>query len=293
MVASSTSEPAWRALNRANWDERTGVHIGPRDYDLAHLRTGRGRLDAIVEAEIGDVAGLNILHLQCHLGDDSIALAQRGAARVVGVDFSEPALEAARGLAAECGVTNIRFVLSDVLETPIAIPEEAGAFDLVFTSWGTITWLPDLGAWAAAIAFALRPGGAFYFADMHPIAWVFDDEGPAAPGFPAWRYPYFERGPIPIDNPTDYMDTDAALTNRQTIEFPHSVAEILGALRGAGLHLDWLHEHPGLVWKPFAGCVQGADGLWTWPDRPWLPLGLSLRAVKPSSAGQGVAISLP
>lgn len=282
MAGSSTSDgtPDWRRLNQANWDERTGVHLGPRGYDLSSQRAGLGRLDAIVAAEIGDVAGLNILHLQCHLGDDSIALAQRGAARVVGVDFSPPALEAARRLAAECGMANTRFVLSDVLETPAAIPEEAGAFDLVFTVWGTITWLPDLDAWASAIAFALRPGGAFYFADMHPVAWVFDDEGIAAPGFPGWRYPYFERGPISFDNPTDYMDTEAALTNRQTIEFPHSLADILGALRRAGLRLDWLHEHPRMAWKQFAGSVQDADGMWTWPDRPWLPLAVSLRAVK-------------
>jgi SAM-dependent methyltransferase len=282
MAGSSTSDgPSdWRRLNQANWDERTRVHLGPRGYDLSSQRAGLGRLDAIVAAEIGDVSGLNILHLQCHLGDDNIALAQRGAARVVGVDFSPPALEAARSLAAECGITNTRFVLSDVLETPSAIPEEAGAFDLVFTAWGTITWLPDLDAWATAIAFALRPGGAFYFADMHPVAWVFDDAGIAAPGFPGWRYPYFEPGPVPIDNPTDYMDTSAELANRQTIEFPHCLAEILGALRRAGLQLDWLREHPRLVWKPFEGSVRDADGMWTWPDRPWLPLSLSLRAVK-------------
>jgi SAM-dependent methyltransferase len=279
MAVSSTSD--WRRLNQANWDERTGVHLGPRGYDLSHVRAGHGRLDAIVAAEIGDVAGLSILHLQCHLGDDSIALAQRGAARVVGVDFSPPALEAARRLAAECGVANARFVLADVLETPAAMPEEAGRFDLVFTVWGTITWLPDLDAWASAIAFALRPGGAFYFADMHPAAWVFDDAGiAAAPGFPGWRYPYFERGPIAIDNPTDYMDAEAALTNRRTIEFPHSLAAILGALRRAGMQLDWLHEHPRLAWKPFEGSVRDAEGMWTWPDRPWLPLSLSLRAVK-------------
>lgn len=279
MAASSTSD--WRRLNQANWDERTAVHLGPRGYDMSSHLAGRGRLDAIVDGEIGDVAGLEILHLQCHLGDDSVALAQRGARRVVGVDFSPPALDAARGLATACGVTNARFVLSDVLATPAAMPEEAGGFDMVFTSWGTICWLPDLDAWAAAIHFALRPGGVFHFADMHPVARVFEDEaggGPAA--FPGWRFPYFETGPCELDDPTDYMDSDARLVNRRTVEFQHSLAAILAALHGAGLRLDWLREHPGLVWKPFAACVPDARGLWTWPDRPWLPLGLSLRAVK-------------
>jgi len=184
-------------------------------------------------------------------------------------------------------------VLGDVQQVPAMIPAEAGTFDLVFTSWGTISWLPYLDGWAAGIAFALKPGGAFYFADMHPVAWVFDDEGPAAPGFPAWRYPYFEPGPIAFDNPADYMNTEAVLTNRQTIEFPHSIAAILGALRGAGLWLDWLHEHPRMAWKQFAGQVQDQDGMWTWPDRPWLPLGLSLRAVRPSPERAGASISAP
>jgi len=279
MAASSTSD--WRRLNQANWDERTAVHLGPRGYDLSSQRAGRGRLDAIVDAEIGDVGGLAILHLQCHLGDDSVALAQRGARRVVGVDFSPPALDAARSLAAECGLTNTRFVLSDVLCTPAALPEDAGAFDLVFTSWGTICWLPDLDAWAEAIAFALRPGGALYFADMHPVARVFDDEGVRAAGFPGWRFPYFEHGPWHFDDPADYMDPEARLANSRIVEFQHPLSSILAALRRAGLRLDWLREHPGLVWKPFAGCVRDAQGLWTWPDRPWLPLSLSLRAVKP------------
>ncbi len=114
------------------------MHLGPGGYDVSSQRAGRGRLDAISEAELGSVVGLRVLHLQCHIGDDSIAIAQRGAAEVVGVDFSPPAVQAAQALAAECGVANARFVLSDVLEAPAALPGEAGKFDLLFTTWGTI-----------------------------------------------------------------------------------------------------------------------------------------------------------
>jgi 2-polyprenyl-3-methyl-5-hydroxy-6-metoxy-1,4-benzoquinol methylase len=142
----------WYALNRANWDERTAVHLGPGGYDVSSQRAGCGRLDAISEAELGPVTGLRVLHLQCHIGDDSIAIAQRGAAEVVGVDFSPPAVQAAQALAAECGVANARFVLSDVLEAPAALPGEAGKFDLVFTTWapsaGTRTSLAG-GRWSA------------------------------------------------------------------------------------------------------------------------------------------------
>jgi SAM-dependent methyltransferase len=280
MAASSTSDD-WRALNLANWEERTALHRGPRGYDLSSHLAGRGRLDAIVEAEIGDVAGLSVLHLQCHLGDDSVALAQRGAARVVGIDFSPAALDGARDLAARCGVANIRFVLSDVLDTPRAIPEEAGAFDLVFTTWGTIGWLPDLDRWASAIAFALRPGGRLYFADAHPVSQVFDAGGEGAtPDFPGRLFPYFGRQPLRYDDAVDYADPTTPIANSATVVFLHPLADILGSLRRAGLRLDRLEEHARLTWAPFPGLVRDADGLFAWPDRPWLPLGLSLVAVK-------------
>ncbi len=281
MAGSSTSEPDWRRLNRANWEERTALHLGPRGYDVTPHLAGRGRLDAIVEAEIGDVAGLSILHLQCHIGDDSVALAQRGAARVVGIDFSPAAIAAARDLAARCGLSDLRFVESDVLEAPAAMPEEEGRFDLVFTSWGTIGWLPDLDRWAAAIAFALRPGGRLYFADAHPACLIFDEAGQGGGGgCPGWFAPYLGRQFIPFEDAIDYADPSRPLANSATIVHLHPLSDILGALRRAGLRLDWLQEHARLTWAPFSGLVRDADGLFTWPDKPWLPLALSLVAVK-------------
>ena len=153
----------WRALNRANSDERVAIHLGPGGYDLAPLRAGRGQLDAIVEAELGSVSRLRVFHLQC--GKDSLVLASRGA-EVTGLDFSGAAIDAARRLATELGLS-ARFVQADVYDAPAAIPEAAG-FDLVFTTWGTITWLPDVTKWARVVASFLRPGGSFYFADAHP-----------------------------------------------------------------------------------------------------------------------------
>jgi SAM-dependent methyltransferase len=270
----------WRALNRANWDERTAVHLGPGGYDLSSHRAGAGRLDAIVEAELGVVAGLRVLHLQSHLGNDTIALAQRGAAEAVGVDFSPAAVAAARSLAAEVGATNARFVTSDVYAAPDALPDKAAGFDLVFTTWGTICWLPDLTGWARVVAHFLRPGGTLYFADAHPTARVFDGLGEAgdAQGRPGWFLPYFEPAPQVFDDPSDYAVSSARLANSRTVEWMHPLADILEALRSAGLRPDWLHEHQRLPWQIFPGLVRDVDGLWTWPDRPWLPLGLSLRA---------------
>jgi SAM-dependent methyltransferase len=269
----------WRALNRANWDERVAIHLGPAGYDLAPLRAGRGRLDAITEAELGSVAGLRVLHLQCHFGKDSLVLASRGAA-VTGLDFSTPAVEAARTLAAELGLS-ARFVRADLYDAPAAIPERE-SFDLAFTTWGTITWLPDVAKWARVVAHFLRPGGgALHFADAHPAALVFDDmAGVDARGRPGWFVPYFGGEALVLNDPSDYADPGAKLTNQRQVNWLHTLGDILGALRGAGLRLEWLHEHPRVTWQMFRCLVRGADGCWTWPDRPWLPLSVSLRAVR-------------
>lgn len=271
----------WRALNLANWEERVGIHLGPGGYDLSSHRAGAGRLDAIAAAEVGPVVGLRVLHLQCHIGHDSIALAQRGAAEVVGVDFSQAAVAAAGGLANECGARSVRFVKSDLYASPEALLGEAGSFDLVFTSWGTICWLPDLAGWAQVIRHFLKPGGALYFADGHPAAMVFDDLGGSADaeGRPAWLLPYFEREPQRFDEPSDYADPGARLVNSRTVQWMHPLANIVGALLGAGLRIKWLHEHPRVTWRMFAGLARDGDGLWGWPKRQWLPLALSMRAV--------------
>ena len=268
----------WRTLNRASWDERTAIHLGPGGYDLSALRAGQGKLNAIEEAELGPVAGLRVLHLQCHFGADSLTLTQRGA-KVTGLDFSAPAVEAARDLAMELGLV-ANFVQTDLYDAPQAIPEPA-SFDLVFTTWGTITWLPDVAHWARIVAYFLRPGGALYFADAHPAALVFDDAASIdTQGRPGWFTSYFGGKPVPYDDPSDYADPDARITNSRQVNWVHPLGSILDGLRAAGLQLDWLHEHPRVTWRMFRGLVRDADGCWTWPDRPWLPLSLSLRAVR-------------
>ncbi len=172
----------WRRLNRANWDERVPIHLGPgSSYDFGPLRGGHKRL-RIVDDELGPVTGLRVLHLQCHIGTDTLALAQRGA-EVVGLDFSAPAITAACNLAAELGLSaRARFVQADVYDAPRALAEP-DSFDRVFVTFGTICWLPDVRAWAKVVAHFLKPGGMFYFAEAHPAALVFDD----ATGSPGGR----------------------------------------------------------------------------------------------------------
>lgn len=271
----------WQATNRALWDERVGVHLGPGGYDLTALRAGRGRLDAIVEPELGPVAGLRVLHLQCHFGADTLALAQRGA-EVVGLDFSAAAIAAARVLAAELGLAGrARFVEADLYQATEAVAEPAG-FDRVFVTWGALCWLPDLAGWARIVAGFLRPGGRLYLAEGHPVAYVLDDQAPSQmPGRPGWLVPYFQREAVLYDQAEDYIDPGARLQHRTETVWMHPLAEVVGALREAGLALDWLHEHPRVAWRMFRGLQRDADGLWAWPDRPWLPLAYSLAAIKP------------
>jgi SAM-dependent methyltransferase len=212
----------WHEANRANWDERTALHLGPGSgYDLGPLRAGRGELDAIVRSELGPVAGLRVLHLQCHFGADSLILAQQGVAAVVGLDFSAPAIEAARRLAAELGVSDrARFVEADLYDAPRAIPEPSG-FDLVFVTWGALPWLPDVAGWARIVAGFLRPGGRLYLAEGHPTALVFDDMAGTQDGKPGWFAPYFDRKPVVMEDPTDYADPAARLHHALTHTWVH------------------------------------------------------------------------
>jgi len=280
----------WSRINREHWDAVVPAHVASEFYDLGPLRAGAGRLYSIEEAELPVIAahgwsGLRVLHLQCHFGADSLVLAQRGAT-VVGLDFSLPAIRAARALAEELGLTDrARFVCADVYDARHALPDPGG-FDVVYTTWGTIGWLPDIAEWARIIAWFLKPGGRLYFADGHPTAFVFDDAPPAtwrdAEGgpFPTARFPYFETEGLVIEEDSDYADPDVRREATRTVEWMHPLGSTVSALVDAGLALDFLHEHDAVPWRMFAALERRGDGLWGWPGRSWLPLGMSLGATR-------------
>jgi SAM-dependent methyltransferase len=273
------AEPEWYRVNRASWDERVGVHIGPGGYDLSDLRAGRGKLNAIEEAELPPVEGKRILHLQCHFGRDSLTLAQRGA-EVVGLDFSAPAIEVARNLAGELRLAErANFVHADLYDAVQAIPTPHG-FDIVFVTWGAICWLPDITRWAQIVAAMLRPGGSLYLAEGHPIAGVFDEATGSPGGMPGLFAPYFSREPVLDTDPGDYVNAEARLTNATSYNWIHTLGDVVTSLITSGMTLDWLHEHAAVTWRMFRILVEDADGLYRWPDKPWLPLAFSLSATR-------------
>jgi SAM-dependent methyltransferase len=273
------TEPAWRTANQANWDERVAVHLRSRaHYDQAPLRAGTASLDPIVTDVLGPVKGLQVLHLQCHFGLDSLILAQQGA-QVVGLDFSTPAIEAARRLAAELGLSDqARFVASDVYEAVAALPEQA-RFDRILVSWGALCWLPDIKPWATLIARFLKPGGWLALAEAHPAAYVFDSATATPDGRPGWYWPYFAREPLIEDRTQDYADPSAILGNTRTWEWLHPLSDVIGALLASGLRLDRFVEYDRIPWAMF-DCLATDDGaFWRWPDKAWLPLSYAVRAV--------------
>lgn len=258
------------------WDERARLHLDTPVYrrHLAALDAGGVSLHEVERAALGDVRGQRLLHLQCHIGTDTLSWARLGA-RVTGVDFSSPALAVAAQLAE-------RFHLdADWVEGRVDDPEldiAEGAYDWVFTSYGTITWLEDLRPWAANIARALASGGRFFFADGHPMALCLDDQR----GGLRVAYPYF-RGerPLVFDAPGSYADADLPTRHNRTEEWAHPVGEIVEALLGAGLVLESLGEHRACPWAITPDCVHGDDGLYRLPRPELVPLLLSITARKP------------
>lgn len=275
---ASDQQAVYDAANRARWDELVAVHrAGPEGYRVAEFLAGESILDPLVAGEIGEVTGKRVLHLQCHFGLDTLSLARLGA-EVTGVDFSAKAIAAARALSAESGVPG-RFVACKVEDAPAHID---GPFDLVFASWGTINWLPDLTRWAQVIAQVLAPGGGFYMAEGHPFLFTLDEVPADAPEPLVVRYPCLARPrPLRFDEPNDYADQDAELANRTAYEWPHGLGEVVTALSRAGLAIDYLREHEVVPWKAIPALVKKDRYFWELPESlPRIPLSFSLRAAK-------------
>ena len=262
--------------NRKSWDARTPTHFGSRFYDVDGFKAGASSLHSLEIEEVGDVRGKSLLHLQCHFGLDTMSWARLGA-RSTGADFSEEAVSLARSLSEELGI-DAKFVVSNLYDLPDVLE---GRFDVVFTSYGALTWLPDLERWAGVIAHFLEPGGFLYVLDSHPFGNVFYDEEDAVELRPF--YPYSTRGADPLAFPTGSTYTDGPQEQYgPTFEWGHSVGDILNALISAGLTIDFFHEFHFAGYEALPMMEQGDDGWWRLPEGgESVPFLFSLKATKP------------
>ncbi|MEU5717226.1 class I SAM-dependent methyltransferase [Streptomyces sp. NPDC020403] len=268
----------WYETNRARWDERVAIHAAGDYYDLDAFRAGKDSLRDFELVEVGEVTGRTLLHLQCHIGLDTLSWARRGAAHVVGLDFSEPAVETARGLAGALGLRPERaaFVAADVYDAVDAVPDSA--YDIVYTGIGALNWLPDLQRWAEIAASLVAPGGFLYLVECHPLTDCLDD----ATGSTV-TYDYFSRDPWVDETPGTYADRDAVTVNNRSVEWQHPVGEVVSALAAAGLRIDFLHEHDVTLFARYGALERHADGYYRFPaDRPRIPMLYSIKASRPT-----------
>lgn len=267
----------WRDANRAMWDERVPLHVASDFYDLDAFRRGKDSLRDFERAEVGDVTGRTLLHLQCHIGLDTLSWARHGAAHVVGLDFSEPAVEAARDLAAELGLGPERasFVAADVYDAAEAVPDSS--YDIVYTGVGALCWLPDIRRWAETAAHLVAPGGFLYLAEFHPVTDALDDDTGSR-----FAHDYFNREPWIDETPGTYTDFDAATVHNRNYQWQHPLGDVVSALAAAGLRVDFLHEHDVTLFQRFPSLRRGDDGYYRLPpERPRMPLMYSLKATRP------------
>jgi phthiocerol/phenolphthiocerol synthesis type-I polyketide synthase E len=260
-------------VNRWKWDESVPLHAASRDYDVPGFKRGANPLHPIELRELGSVRGRTLLHLQCHFGMDTLSWARRGA-RVTGVDYSAPAVAAARELALDIGI-HARFVESNLYE---ATRRLRGRFDIVYTGKGALIWLPDLARWATTIAHFLKPGGRFFLMEDHPISDICDG---SKGGRIELARPYFRHGPVRGEWAGTYAARKARMRHRVSFEWVHPISEVTGALLEAGLRIDSLVEYPFTYWHKFPAMKKDRDGSWHFSKREGsIPLMYSLRATK-------------
>lgn len=264
-------------INLANWNSRVPLH--EQGYELDRFRADPSCLSDVVRFDLprlGDVAGLDAVHLQCHIGTDTLSLARLGA-RMTGLDFSPPALEVAARLAADCSA-QIEYVHSDVDGAVEALGRER--FDLVYTGVGALCWLPDIRRWAQTVAALLRPGGRLFIREGHPVLWALCDPRPDQ--LLVMEYAYFETEGTVFVNETTYVPHEGAVESPTIVHFNHGLAEIFNALWAAGMQITLFEEHRSVSWAAMGDAmVEGELGEWSLREQPErIPLSYTLRAVK-------------
>lgn len=240
--------PDYININKETWNKKTAIHIASDFYNNEAFLNGKSSLNSFEIDLLGDVSQKKILHLQCHFGQDTLSLARLGA-KVTGIDFSDQAIEKAKEYSKQLDL-DATFICCDVYDTPNYLDEK---FDIVFTSYGTIGWLPDMDKWAAVVSHFLKPEGKFVFVDFHPVVWMFDND------FKEVFYNYFKSEPIIEEETGTYADKKASLIQK-TISWNHSISEVVNALIENGLTIHSLNEYDYSPYNCFNGMEEFETG---------------------------------
>ncbi|OUR94405.1 SAM-dependent methyltransferase [Flavobacteriales bacterium 34_180_T64] len=256
-------------INKATWNEKVKVHANSEMYDMKAFMAGNSSLMSYEINALGDVNGKSLLHLQCHFGQDTLSWSRLGA-KCVGVDISDEGIKLAQKINKELQL-DARFECCNVLETSNYISE---SFDIVFTSYGVIGWLPDLKPWGRIIAERLRKGGTFYMAEFHPIVWMFDYLDDKA----IMKYGYMQDDAIYEEYEGTYADLMSSITSKE-YGWNHGIGEIVSALTEAGLHIDYLREYDECPYDVLPNLEKTKSGMYVTKDKLY-PLIFEIKATK-------------
>lgn len=258
--------------NRTTWNKRVAVHAASGFYDLENFKKGKTSLNSYEIAALGNINNKRVLHLQCHFGQDTLSLSRMGA-KCTGVDISDEGIKLAKQLNSELKL-DAKFVCCNVLDTSKYLQEK---FDIVFTSYGTIGWLPDLKPWAQMISERLKPGGFFYMVEFHPIPWMFDYN--VSP--PIMKYGYQQKEAIYEEYQGTYADKNSKMVSKE-YGWSHSLGEVISSLAEAGLQIEYLKEHDASPYDIFPELIENDKGMFELPNKMY-PLVFEVKATKNST----------
>ena len=241
-------EKNYKELNKKAWNNKVLTHMDSEFYDMKAFMKGKSSLNSIELELLGDITGKSVLHLQCHFGQDSISLSKMGA-KVTGADISDIAIEEARKIADKMN-TNTSFVCSDIYDLPENL---SGKFDIIFTSYGTIGWLPDLDKWAKVVSHFLKPNGRFIIVDFHPFVWMYDND------FNKIEYSYFNKEAIVENETGTYADRESEI-EQTTVGWNHSTSELLNSLIKNNIRIESYTEYDYSPYNCFKGMVEYSPG---------------------------------
>lgn len=263
------AEENYIEINRKLWNEKTEHHVKSDFYDMEGFLAGNTSLKTPELELLGDVKGKNIVHLQCHFGQDTLSLARMGA-KMTGVDLSDASIDYANELTKEMGL-EAKFIASDIYDVPKVLDEQ---FDVVFNTYGVLGWHPDAQRWAKVVAGLLKKGGEMIIVDFHPMVWMFDNE------FTKFQYPYFNTGPIVETLEGTYADKEADIKLKE-IGWNHTMSDIIQALIDAGLTIEVFKEYNWAAYDCFKNTVKIADGKWQIKGMEGIiPMMYAIKAVK-------------